>query len=173
MTDYAFKKILFFCEKGVGKTTFVKRYCINGGAYLKKTIGAHIFKLKQDMNLHGDNFSLCFWDVSVRGSMRSLKPLYYQGAEGAIFMYDITNKKTLNYFPEWFYDIRAYAGDIPVLLVGNKIDLEENQVDTKKHAITLKENYNLSSLMSISAQLGENVDKMLEELIRLIMNRLE
>lgn len=173
MTDYAINKILFFCEKGVGKTTFVKRYCIDGGAHLKNIIGAHIFKLKGDMNLHGDIFSLCFWDVSVREGMRSLRPLLYQGAEAAIFMYDITNEKSLSYFPDWLVDIRAYLGDIPILLVGNKIDLEENRVDTKKHAISLKEKYNLSSLMSISAQSGENVDKMLEELIRLIMNRLE
>lgn len=122
MTDYIFDKIIFFGDEGVGKTTFIKKYCLDSNPDWKKTLGVRFFKLKPDMSLHGYTFSFIFWDISVRGPMRSLIHLYYQGAEGAIFMYDITNEKSLSYFPEWILDIRTYSGNIPILLVGNKID---------------------------------------------------
>jgi len=170
MADYLFPKVLFFCNEGVGKTTFIERYCFDSDPSWKRTIGAHIFKLKQDVNLHGNNFALVFWDISDH---TSLKHLLYQGAEGAIFMYDITNENSLNKIPEWTLNVREYCGDIPVLLVGNKLDLEENRADSKKHKMMLKETYGLSSLTEISVKTGENVENMLEELINLMMNRKE
>ena len=159
---------------GVGKTTFIKNYCLpERGSDLRKTIGIQFCKLKQNVNFQGDSFSLCFWDIVIRESTNSLIPLYYQGADGAIFMYDLTNEKSLDYFPEWLVDIRLHSGDIPVVLVGNKIDLGEHRMDSKNHAMMLKERFGLPSLLEISAKSGKNVDKLLEVLIRLIKNRIE
>ena len=167
MTDYIFDKIIFFGDDGVGKTTLIKKYCL-GGDY-RKTIGVRFFKLKPDMALHGYTFNFNFWDFSVNGPFRSLRKLYCEGAEGAIFMYDITNEKSLNSFPEWFYDIRTYTENIPVLLVGNKIDLENKHMPSKKHAMMLKEKFALSSLLEISVKSGENVYNMFDKLMRIII----
>ena len=169
MTDYVFDKIIFFGDEGVGKTTFIKKYCLGGNPIYKKTLGVQIFKLKPDMSLHGYSFNFFFWDVSVRGPMRTLIKLYYKSAEGAIFMYDITNENSLNYFPDWFVDIRKYSGNIPVLLVGNKIDLEKKHMASKNHAVILKERFGLSSLLEISVKSGENIYNMFEELIKFII----
>lgn len=169
MTDYIFNKIIFFCDEGVGKTTFIKKYCLDSNPIYKKTLGVRLFKLKPDLSLHGYSFNFFFWDVSVRGPMRTLIKLYYESAEGAIFMYDITNEKSLSYFPEWFNDIRTYSGNIPVLLVGNKIDLEKKHMASKNHAVILKERFVLSSLLEISVKSGENIYNMFEELIKFII----
>ena len=172
MTDYVFDKIIFFGDEGVGKTTFIKKYCHGGDPIYKKTLGVRLFKLKPDMSLHGYSFNFFFWDVSVRGPMRTLLKLYYEGAEGAIFMYDITNENSLNYFPDWFVDIRQYSGNIPVLLVGNKIDLEKKHMASKNHAVILKERFGLSSLLEISVKSGENIYNMFEELMKVIIKRI-
>jgi len=172
MTDYVFDKIIFFGDEGVGKTTFIKKYCLGGDPIWKKTLGVRLFKLKPDMNLHGYTFNFKFWDVSVRGPMRTLIKLYYESAEGAIFMYDITNENSLNYFPDWFVDIRQYSGNIPVLLVGNKIDLEKKHMASKNHAVILKERFVLSSLLEISVKSGENIYNMFEELMKVIIKRI-
>ena len=164
--DYLFSKILFFSEEGVGKTTFVNRYCIGFDADYKKTIGAHIFKLKQDVNFRGDNYSIAFWDISERNSM---KRILCQGAEGAILMYDITNKNSTNKFLDWIVEIKDYCGEIPILIVGNKLDLKEDRADVRERIMKLKEEYNLSSEIDISVEKGENIDKMLEELIKAII----
>ncbi|MFX0074350.1 MAG: Rab family GTPase [Candidatus Hermodarchaeota archaeon] len=171
MTDYVFNKIIFFCEEGVGKTTFIRKYCLDSNLIYKKTLGVRFFKLKPDLSLHGYTFSLLFWDIAVSGSMSSLKNLYYKEAEAAIFMYDITNQRSLNYFPDWFVDIRTYSGNIPVLLVGNKIDLEKKHMASKNHAMTLKERFYLSSLLEISVKSGENIYNMFEELIKVIIKK--
>ena len=170
MADYLFPKVLFFCNEGVGKTTFIERYCFDSDPSWKRTIGAHIFKLKQDVNLRGNIFILAFWDISEH---TSLKRRLYEGAKGAIFMYDITNVKSLNKFLDWTINVREYCGNIPVLLVGNKLDLEESRADSKKQRMMLKENYGLSFLVEISVKTGENVENMFEELIDLMMSGIE
>jgi small GTP-binding protein len=163
-----FTKVLFFSNEGVGKTTFIERYCVGSDPRYKSTIGAHFFKLKQDVKLCGDTFSLTFWDIIER---HSLKRILYRGAQGAIFMYDITNENSLNKFSDWTLDVRDYCGDIPIFLVGNKLDLEESRAVINKRILTLKESFGLLSLTEISVKTGENVENMFEKLISLMMNR--
>ena len=77
MADYLFNKIIFYCDEGVGKTAFISKYCLGSTPNLKKALGVGIFKLKQDLSLHGFTFNFFFWDIAVRGSMSSLISLYY------------------------------------------------------------------------------------------------
>lgn len=171
MADYLFDKIIFYCEEGVGKTTFISKYCLASSPNLKKTLGVRFFKLKQDLSLHGYTFNFFFWDIAVTGSKSSLISLSYKEAEAAIFMYDITNEISLNYFLDWLVDIRQYSGDVPVLLVGNKIDLNKKHMVSKNYAMMLKETFVLSSLLEISVKSGENIYDMFEELIKFIIKR--
>ena len=173
MTDYIFDKIIFFGDEGVGKTTFIKKYCLDSDPVYKKNLGVRIFKLNPDMSLHGYSFNFYFWDISVRGPMRSLIKIYYRGAEAAIYMYDIMNEKSLNYFPDWILDIRHHLGNILVLLVGNKIDLKKKHMASKNYALILKEEFGLSSLLEISVKSGENTYNMFEELIKCMIKRIE
>lgn len=168
MADYMFTKVLFFSNEGVGKTTFIERYCVGSDPRYKSTIGVHFFKLEQDVKLRGDTFSLTFWDITERPS---LKRTLYRGAQGAIFMYDITNENSLNKFPDWTIDVKDYCGDIPIFLVGNKLDLEENRAVINKRILTLKKSFGLSSLTEISVKTGKNVENMFEKLISLMMHR--
>lgn len=96
--------------------------------------------------------------------------MYLRGTLGAILMYDITDAKSLNKISEWSQLIREQCGDIPILLVGNKIDLEEKRVVSKEQGMALREKYNLSSLMEISVETGENVDDMFNEITAHMMN---
>lgn len=168
MSDYLFSKVLFFSDEGVGKTTFIKRYCVGSDPSWKRTIGVQIFKLKQDINLSGDNISLCFWNISNHfHQMRIL----FNGASGGIIMYDITNKNSLSKVLEWSHKVREYCGNIPVLLIGNKLDLEEKREVSKPHGILVKEKNNLTSFSEISVKTGERVENMLVDLINLMMNQ--
>ena len=85
-------------------------------------------------------------------------------------MYDITNYDSLNKIPEWVKCIRENRGDIPILLVGNKVDLNENRVVSKEQARIIKENNYLSSFMEISLKTGENVEDMFKKIISLIIS---
>lgn len=167
MANYLFSKVLFFSDERVGRTTFSKKYCIGFDPSYKRTIGANIFKLKQDVKFHGDNVSLCFWDISDHFYPADIM---FKSAHGGIIMYDITNKRSLSKIPEWSNKIRGFCEDIPILLVGNKLDLEENREITRDYGTMIKEENNLSTFIEISVETGENVENMLEILVNLMIN---
>ena len=53
----------------------------------------------------------------------------YRGAQGIILVYDTTRAKTFESVKNWLVDVEHFAPGVPLLLVGNKVDLvEERQV---------------------------------------------
>ncbi|KAF9194907.1 Ras- protein Rab-4A [Haplosporangium sp. Z 11] len=60
---------------------------------------------------------------------RSVTRSYYRGAAGALLVYDISNRNSFNSITKWIADARKLAGaDIALMLVGNKLDLEDREV---------------------------------------------
>jgi len=94
---------------------------------------------------------------------------YISRSQGAIIMYDITNSNSLNRILEWSKFIKENSANIPILLVGNKLDLEKERVISKEQGIEVKEKNNLSEFMEVSLKTGENVYNMLERIIRLFL----
>ena len=87
-------------------------------------------------------------------------------------MYDITKLKTLNWLSKRFSLIKEYkTDDLPILLVGNKLDLEENREVLKEHVENFKEKYGLLSSMEVSLKTGENVEKMMIKISNLIIEK--
>lgn len=69
---------------------------------------------------------LQLWDTAGQERFRSVTRNYYRGAAGAILVYDITDRSTFSSLSSWLTDARALASpDLVVVLVGNKVDLEE------------------------------------------------
>ena len=103
---------------------------------------------------------------------------YLSGTLGAIIIYDITNINSINYIPKWIQTIRENRwgqsrGDIPILLVGNKADLELNRVISKERGKKIKNKHNLAGFMEISLRTGEYVAEMFDEITRLIHRSVE
>jgi len=61
--------------------------------------------------------------------------------------------------------------DPPILLVGNKLDLEENREVSKEQVEKFKEKHDISSSMEISLKTGENVEEMFMDITRIILKR--
>lgn len=59
---------------------------------------------------------------------------YYRGAVGALLVYDITKHLTYDSMERWLKELYEHAeGNIVVMLVGNKTDLElERSVPTEE-----------------------------------------
>lgn len=124
--------------------------------------------VKLQIFIPGDNPFLLRSSI-IKGPA-SFKVYGYPLSLGVILMYDITNYDSLNKIPEWVKSIRENRGDIPILLVGNKIDLNENRVVSKEQANQIKEDNYLSSFIEISLKTGENVEDMFKKIISLIIS---
>lgn len=151
------------------KTTLEKRTPIFNSHRL--STGAEL--CTKTVKLRGNNAKLQIWILSPSERFNSLRQLYVLGSNGAIIMYDITNMNSLNRISEWSQLIREKDGNIPILLAGNKIDLEDLREISIDQINKIIEDLQLSAFMEISSKTGENVELMFERFTQLIINFFE
>ncbi|MFX1259061.1 MAG: GTP-binding protein [Promethearchaeota archaeon] len=164
-------KIVILGDDNVGRSTLVLDYLNSRDYNPCSPIGVNF--ATKDIFLNNHSIRLQIWFLSNHKPYKNLFNLYLSGTLGAIMMYDITNFDSMNNIPKWIQAIKENKwiqarGDIPILLVGNKIDLKENRVVSKEDGIKIKKKYNLTEYMEISLKIGENVAKMFDGIIKLI-----
>lgn len=167
--DYTFK-VIMIGDASVGKTSLTLRF-ISGFFLedLKLTIGVDFYS--KTTNFKDKKVKLQIWDFGGEERFRFLLSQYCKGANGAFFLYDITNSITLDHLPDWTQNIREHAGDIPIMLIGSKKDLEEFRAVTREEGILAAKKYNLTSFVELSSKTGDNVEKAFEVITEELIER--
>jgi len=139
-------------DGGVGKTTYIKRH--KDGEFRKSyipTIGVEVHKL----NFASNRGTICFnvWDTAGQEKFGGLRDGYYIDSHCAMIMFDVTSRQSYKNVPNWHSDLVRVCDQIPIVLVGNKVDVMERAVRTKQityhrkkglqyYDISAKSNYN-------------------------------
>eukprot|EP00995_Heteronema_vittatum_P003072 NODE_1457_length_966_cov_816.559433_g1007_i0.p1 GENE.NODE_1457_length_966_cov_816.559433_g1007_i0~~NODE_1457_length_966_cov_816.559433_g1007_i0.p1 ORF type:complete len:215 (-),score=101.23 NODE_1457_length_966_cov_816.559433_g1007_i0:249-893(-) len=148
-------KLILVGDGGTGKTTFVKRHLT--GEFEKKyiaTIGVEVHPL----TFHTNRGLICFnvWDTAGQEKFGGLRDGYYIQGNCAVIMFDVTSRQTYKNVPNWHRDIVRVCENIPIVLVGNKVDVMERAVKAKQ--ITFHRKKNLQ-YYDISAKSNYNFEK--------------
>ncbi|MCK4480953.1 MAG: GTP-binding protein [Candidatus Lokiarchaeota archaeon] len=164
-------KICLLGEANVGKTSLVYRFIENKfRESYKSTLGVNL--LKKDMEIEGyGDVSAQIWDLGGQESFRSLRSLYLEGANGAFVVYDMTSKKTFEKIDEWVHDFRDAREDAPIILIGNKSDLEKQIKITESESREYANTNNLGMVIT-SAKTGQNVEEAFTELTKKILDQI-
>ena len=132
--DHLFK-VLLIGDSGVGKSCILLRFC--DGSFnpnQQSTIGVD-FKVKT-IACGGKTCKMTLWDTAGQERFRTLTSSYYRGAQGIVIVYDVTNKDSFDFLPQWLKEVDVYSPnggkDVVKILVGNKIDLEDRVVSRKE-----------------------------------------
>ena len=159
------KKVSLLGEGAVGKTSLVRRYVLDvySDDYLR-TFGAKVTKKVLDME--DVELTMMLWDILGQKSQKSLHATYYSGSNGALVVFDLTRKETLLTLPEWVDDFRKVAGDVPIIMLANKMDLVN---DTSIDLIKNVQNSINASLVFTSAKTGEGVKEAFDLLSKKMM----
>ena len=169
MSDLLYRyKILIVGDASVGKTSLTLRY-ISGFFLedLKLTIGVDFYS--KTLEYDNNKVKLQIWDFGGEERFRFLLSQYCRGANGALYLFDITNPSSLDHLSDWIKIIRKYSGDIPVVLIGSKLDLRDiRQVKEDDGALAAKK-YDLASFIELSSKTGENVEKAFNKITELLM----
>jgi small GTP-binding protein len=155
-------KVVTAGDGGVGKTTIIHRYV--EGKFIQNTqmtIGVE-FSVKK-LSLDNRAITLQLWDFTGQAHLRFMLERYIYGSQGALFMFDLNNiNRSLRNIEIW-WDILKGGGEIPILLVGTKYDLIENnrkRYDLFKQKIdAVRDKYNFIDFIQTSSKSGYNVDE--------------
>ena len=185
--DTEMYKIIMLGDSNTGKTSFVQQYSINQ-FYNKEsnTIGvSYITKIIKSPKTN-NQAKVCIWDTAGQDRFFSIVKMYFKFAMGICCVYDITNINSLKNCERWLDESLSHINGnnyenlsqnkdeyeepkVPILLIGNKIDLvqEKNNFNEKyrnKIIDTYILKYNLVHY-ECSAKTGENVNEAILELI--------
>ena len=113
-------KIVIVGDSGVGKTNLITRYLKNDfKPETKATIGVEFSDKKYIYK--NKTIKVQIWDTAGQERYRSLTSMYYKGAKGAIFVYDISSKNSFESIDKWLIEMKKTADEnIKIILIGNK-----------------------------------------------------
>jgi small GTP-binding protein len=123
MSDDNVLKIVILGEGRVGKTSILSKYFnkkFNQGE--KSTINPSFYEKK--VKYQGKEIQLKFWDTAGQEQFNAISTMYYQGAVGALLVYDVSIFETFNKVKSWVSTLQEAVGkDIIFVIAGNKYDL--------------------------------------------------
>nr|CAB3499487.1 unnamed protein product [Digitaria exilis] len=156
---------------------FKIKFLTVGGKKLKLTIwdtGKHVLVLRL-CKYHLPHSPLCskvaqcftMLPLSTgQERFRTITSSYYRGAQGIILVYDVTKRESFSNLADvWTKEIEANSTnkDCIKMLVGNKVDKDEERMVTREEGLAFAEEAGCLFLES-SAKTRENVEKCFEEL---------
>jgi len=166
-------KISVLGDPSVGKTSLVRHYC---EGYFREnylsTIGVSFLKKSLDLRLNNDihKIILQIWDLGGQIIFSNVRNNYLHGTNGALILFDLTEIMSLNHVANWYEEIISAVGKIPVLIIGNKMDLPYKN-STLERAKRLCSELNIEFYIT-SAKTGDNMNKIFERLAELLYIKL-
>ena len=135
------------------------------------TIGAD-FSVK-DVNVDAQEVTLQIWDFAGEERYKILFPSFVRNADGGIFMFDLTRYFSLKNIDDWlsFFreEMKFSNKQIPILMVGSKLDLEEKRSVDMEETMELAKSKNLQGYFECSSKTGDNVDNIFETITKLML----
>ena len=165
-------RIILIGDSNVGKTSLVNRFMgYDFESNYKCTISAD-FKIKSISISSEMGAELTVWDTCGQERFRSMTRQYFKDAQGIILVYDVSNLESFNNLSVWLKEIKNNSNKDPeIVLVGNKIDLEDRKV-TKENGMRFAEKNNLMYVETSSKE-GINVDSPFEKLAGSLVKKIK
>ncbi|KAI7692844.1 hypothetical protein SSS_08536 [Sarcoptes scabiei] len=80
------------------------------------------------INCNGETISLGLWDTAGQEDYDRLRPLSYPQTDAFLLCFSVVSPPSLeNVLVKWVPEIRHHCNDVPIILVGTKIDLREDR----------------------------------------------
>ena len=160
-------KILILGDSSVGKTSILLKY-VDGyfPTIYVATIGVE-YKIKQ-LNIKGLNINLQIWDTAGQERFRGITQNFMKGADGIMYVYDITQKPTFDNLRTWIRQSEESTEGFKKIIIGNKSDLEADREVSKEYLKKFCDDKNLTGL-EVSAKLGIKISDAFEYLAKLIL----
>ncbi len=164
-------KILLVGESKVGKTTFIQKHLTR--EYIQDynpTVG-----IKSHLLKFNTNYGLIVLNIHECGGHKNFVGLpinYYQHSDAVIVMFDLTSLETYKLAKDRIHNILLAIPKLPLVLCGNKVDLQDRKVKSEEIAVHLESKFGRKILYyNISVKSNYNFQKLFLVLLRQITNQ--
>ena len=162
--------LLLLGNSQVGKTCFILKYVDDKfqESYVS-TVGID-FKVK-NITIQQKNYKIIFYDTTGQEKYKSISLNVVKDAHGIILMYDITDEESFKSIPDWIQSIRDAKGNsFPLILLGNKIDKQEERKIKKEEGKELADSNGIE-FFETSNQEGINIQEAVMSIINKVIEK--
>jgi len=167
------QKFVILGEGRVGKTSILCKYFTNKfNEGELSTVNPSYYE--KELNFNGKNYKLTFWDTAGQEQFNAINTMYYNGAVGALLVYDVTIPETFEKVKSWIHTLQEAVGkDIIFVIAGNKFDKSNKEIITKNDELVnpycKQEN---CKHFYTSAKSGFNLNDTFDYLIKTVLNKI-
>ncbi|TYI77691.1 hypothetical protein E1A91_D06G159000v1 [Gossypium mustelinum] len=165
MSTARFIKCVTVGDGAVGKTCMLISYTSN--TFPTDYVPTVFDNFSANVVVDGSTVNLGLWDTAGQEDYNRLRPLSYRGADVFLLAFSLISKASYeNVYKKWIPELRHYAPNVPVVLVGTKLGAT---AITTSQGEELKKIIGAVSYIECSSKTQENVKAVFDTAIKVAL----
>ncbi|XP_010548703.1 PREDICTED: rac-like GTP-binding protein ARAC7 [Tarenaya hassleriana] len=176
MSASKFIKCVTVGDGAVGKTCML--ICYTSNKFPTDYIPTVFDNFSANVAVDGQIVNLGLWDTAGQEDYSRLRPLSYRGADIFVLAFSLISRASYeNVLKKWMPELRRFAPNVPIVLVGTKLDLREDRGYLSDHAgvITsaqgeeLRKQIGAAAYIECSSKTQQNVKAVFDTAIKVVL----
>lgn len=142
----------------VGKTSLIRRFVKGEDCDSRSTVTTiGVERTPLQVSIFDEPIDVIMWDPAGQEHYRQITKNYFNQVDAIVLVFDMTAADTFEGVLRWYRQIRD-CKDCPIVIVGNKCDLEETTCITQSELQEVSQMCSIETFQT-SAVSGFNVDQ--------------
>ncbi|CAL0332513.1 unnamed protein product [Lupinus luteus] len=177
MSASKFIKCVTVGDGAIGKTCMLICYTTN--KFPTDYIPTVFDNFSANVAVNRSIVNLGIWDTAGQEDYSRLRPLSYRGADIFVLAFSLISRASYeNVLKKWTPELRRFAPNVPIILVGTKLDLREDRgladhsgssVITSAEGEELRKQIGAAAYIECSSKTQQNVKAVFDTAIKVVL----
>lgn len=176
MSASKFIKCVTVGDGAVGKTCML--ICYTSNKFPTDYIPTVFDNFSANVAVDGSIVNLGLWDTAGQEDYSRLRPLSYRGADIFVLAFSLISRASYeNVLKKWMPELRRFAPNVPIVLVGTKLDLREERgflvddanIITSAQGEELRKQIGAAAYIECSSKTQQNVKAVFDTAIKVVL----
>lgn len=179
MNASKFIKCVTVGDGAVGKTCML--ICYTSNKFPTDYVPTVFDNFSANVAVDGNIVNLGLWDTAGQEDYSRLRPLSYRGADVFVLAFSLISRPSYeNVLKKWMPELRRFAPNVPIVLVGTKLDLRDGKsyhnndhmvsgVVTSAQGEELRKQIGAAAYIECSSKTQQNVKAVFDNAIKIVL----